>query len=189
MSTSETVEMSVAVCPCGKGHIVQSITTQDNPWSTPDIGYFVRCSECSTLWSADRAQLTSIPDKTEKDRAFQIVMDLSRQIDSLVADEVNRYFDNPKFKNMAQEQREMSRLGLVPRDIRNYRNGRNAGKAYADLCRPTSNPQWLCELVKPSGKLAELDRLMKEREAADEAWRSKPVRRIRYKADPYQFTP
>jgi hypothetical protein len=181
LSTSETTEHNIGVCPCGDGHIVQEVTTQDNPWSSADIAYVVDCPKCRKLWSAGRSTLTSIPDEAERSRAYGVVREISDQIDALVEDEVNAYFADPRFKNMAQEQREMSHLGLVPRDIRNYRNGRNAGVKYSDLCRPINNPRWLRELLKPYGKVPELDRLVSAHAAANAEWHSKKVRRISFR--------
>lgn len=187
MSTSETTEQNIGTCPCGAGHIVQEVTTQDNPWSTADISYSVSCAECSILWSAGRSTLSSIPDEAERSRLYGAARDLSEKIDALVADEVNAYFGDPRFKNMAQEQREMSRLGLLPRDIRNYRKGRNAGRKFSDLCRPINNPKWLRELVKPCGKADELDVLISKHASAEKAWHSKTVRRITFREDPYRY--
>lgn len=184
MSTSETDEFEIGTCPCGKGHIIKEVTTQDNPWSGADISYKVSCTTCRKLWRASRTVLTSIPDQAERDRAYELVAQLSDEIDALVADDVNAYFDDPKFKNMAQEQREMIRLGLSPSDIRNYRNGRNAGKQYAELCQPEKNPKWLIEVVSPSGKAEALQRLLKAYASADKAWRSKKVRQISFEEAP-----
>jgi hypothetical protein len=186
VSTSETTEHIIGTCPCGAGHIVQEVTTQDNPWSSADISYSVSCKECRKLWSAGRSTLTSIPDQVERDRAYAVVRDISDEIDALVADEVNDYFDNPRFKNMAQEQREMVRLNLMPRDIRNYRNGRNAGVSYADLCRPLNNPKWLRKLLEASDKVAELDRLLVDHAAAEKNYGSKQIRRITFRDDGYR---
>jgi hypothetical protein len=41
MSTSETTHSAIGNCPCGNGKIIESYTTQDNPWSSADIGFSI----------------------------------------------------------------------------------------------------------------------------------------------------
>jgi hypothetical protein len=43
MSTSETVDFELGPCPSGGGNIIQSITTQDNPWSSAQVSYSIDC--------------------------------------------------------------------------------------------------------------------------------------------------
>lgn len=180
MSTSETIEFNIAKCPCGKGHIVKEVTSQDNPWSGVDISHYVGCQECRTVWSVRGEHLQNIDDDRQRTEAMRAWIYADEAVLTFMKDEVEDYFGNPKFKNMAQEHREMQQLSLAPRDLRLYRQGRNSGKKYSELCRPAENPAWLLSLAQPVGKADELRKLLAANADAKATWHSKQVLTINF---------
>ncbi len=183
MSTSETDEFEVMACPCGAGLVMKYVTTYENAWSGADTTYGISCHKCSKEWSAGRGHLTHLEDDRANTSLFRTLMDAEDAITKFMEPEIDAYFANPKFRDMAKVQREMMRLSLSPRDIRNFRIGRAQGKRYSELCRPFKNRSWLTSLASGVGKAEELSALCDAREAAIAAYETHNVRKIHFPAD------
>ncbi|MBY5610902.1 hypothetical protein [Rhizobium leguminosarum] len=183
MSTWETTEYKIAECPCGTGHVVRQTSTPDNPWSRSHASYRVQCERCSKEWAPSRGLLTHIGDQREYDDFWRATLNAADAIDTLMEPEVEAYFSDPRLKSMSQERREMEKLHLGPRDIRLYRQGRNANMKYSKLCHPYRNPAWLMALAGKAGKVAELTELIVEYDEAQRAHGAKQVRRITFRDD------
>ncbi|MDH0116789.1 hypothetical protein N7379_20060 [Rhizobium pusense] len=175
MSTSETITSNIALCPCGKGHICRSVTTQDNPWSGIDISYGIDCGHCSKTWKASDGYLIHLEEERARSVAFDNVLRAQDAVIELMRPEIEDYFGNAKFRTMSSEHREMNRLSLSPRDIRLYRLGRNEGKDFTDLCYPHRNAIWLMRLAVASGKQEILSRLFENLEDCERIYSEKKV--------------
>lgn len=153
MSTSETVDFEVGKCPCGKGSIVKSVTTQDNPWSGADISYSISCAKCSSEWIMGYGSLSSKAESTALRSAENEQRKVEDQIRALVGPLVDEYFDELALSTMAAEHRELLRLDIATGDIRQYRKSRKSGKTkISGICAPMRNQSWVEGLISSAGK-------------------------------------
>lgn len=167
MSTLETVEQRVGACPCGKGYILASITTEDNPWSSADISYLVDCKPCDAKWKVDGKRLVSRAEMTALSKARNSYHAIAAKMDALCDPVVDAYFAEFAAPSMAAEHREMLRLNITTSDIRNFRKGKRVGKKASELSFARRNTKWLAQRLKDAGLYETFEALQSELDAAD----------------------
>lgn len=168
MSTSETDVIPVRDCPCGKGKISMHIVTQDNPWSRPDISYELQCNECSRDWKLSGKSLISRKDEAAYTQAVTLARRAHEHLENIVAPLVNEHFRNFAAKSAVAEHREMERLHLKPRSLRDFRAQRSAGGSPYHRCYPLINRDWVMMLVDAAGQRAEYNTAQKEVRSAEQ---------------------
>jgi hypothetical protein len=181
MSTSETVDLEIAACPCGAGKIIKYITTQDNPWSSADISYGIGCRKCAGEWRiATYGGMINIESERPYREAYATENALSAQIHEIVDPLVNAHFTRLALRAMTAELREMHRLGIARINIDQYRKERRRGRSYADLTHALNNLEWLSRLVSEAGKgegFAELRSAYEDAKRRSTATQSQIIRR------------
>jgi hypothetical protein len=153
MSTSETVHFDVCPCPCGIGHVVKSVTTQDNPWSGADISYSLNCADCRSKWIIEHRRLVSSAEWQAERSTWNEEYKIGNEIDQFLAPLIDNHFASLKLVAKTHELRELQRIGIGNHDIRNYRAGRNSGKPISAMCYPRRNLESLRRLVSSAGLL------------------------------------
>lgn len=180
MSTQETIKRRAGPCPCGNGHVMTSITTQDNPWSSADIYHYLQCDACARNWRVDSGRLVSRAEESLYRQAREDHYAVMHKLSALTGPLVDAYFEQFAAPSMAAEHREMLRLDIATSNIRSFRKDKNAGRRPSELSFARRNMTWLRQLVHQAGLEAEFDALLQELEDADarqgEAYRN--VRRI-----------
>ena len=168
MSTSETYEINVATCPCGKGSIVKTVTSYDNPWSGADISHSIDCDKCSKKWSLSYGNnLQCVADVRKYKKAAEKYHALKGRMNNLINPLVDQYFTDFDAPSMAAEHREMQRLDLTRDNIRNFRKGKNEGKRPSQLCYALLNLEWVRTLLKTSDKIETFDDLQEKMSEAE----------------------
>jgi hypothetical protein len=150
MSTSETVELPAGPCPCGAGHIMKSVTTQDNPWSGADIHYYVGCPKCSSKWMIEHEQLvdraTSLVYKNHKRESDKYWS----QLRDLITPLVDKYFDAFAASTKKAELAEMQRLGIASMAYPAFLKEKKEGRTPSQMSYALRNMKWVRELVQGS---------------------------------------
>lgn len=168
MSTSETVTFEKGPCPCGKGHLAEHITTQDNPWSTANIRYEVACPDCRDAWRLEHGSwvLRSSESSYLKAQAAEETAwrPLRLLMDELVAD----YFARFAAPNKKVEHAEMTRLGITASSYRQYLAQRRKGSELADACFGLRNEDWLRSIAAARSLDKKLDEFLNAHLAAQE---------------------
>ena len=182
MSTSETFTYRADPCPCGDGHILIHVTSPDNSWSRDFSTYGIDCVKCSEVWHATEGVLTHIDDNRAHMAATSAKRNAESVVIDLLRDEIGSYFHQQRFWSMAGQQREMTRLGLSPCDLPNYRKGRNQGKRFDELCSPIRNRGWLEEIAGRAGKLELLHRAFEALDERIDALSQINVRAVSFRA-------
>ncbi|ERS88438.1 hypothetical protein Q672_10520 [Marinobacter sp. EVN1] len=167
MSTSETTEHNVGLCPCGAGDIIKSITTQDNPWSGADISVRINCSKCSSEWRVLYDSLILRSSEQEASRAGQNVAEIEKQLIAAIEPLFDKYFAGVKTKKA--ELAELQRLAISQDNYRGYLEARRKHSSIAQCCSPLWNTEWLRGIAEESGCLDDLDALLSDLREAKEA--------------------
>lgn len=166
MSTSETDEFDVCACPCGKGKIIKTVTTQDNPWSSADISFALVCGDCRKQWRLERSKLVKISSEADFKAAQiaerQAYQALEQQINPLA----NAYFEGIVPRTKKAVHAEMVRLGLSSSTYRSFLSRMRDAKSVAATCYPLGNKTWLRGLARRADVLAALDKALREYEEA-----------------------
>lgn len=165
MSTSETVEIELGVCPCGGGNIIQSVTTQDNPWSTADIYQYINCTKCAAEWRLEHRRLVQISSETEYKLARNQELLCRDNLYRVVTPLADEYFKAFAAKTKKAEHEEMVRLGIFNGNYRDFLN-RKRGGSPGNICNALKNPDWVTALARAASMNGELDRLKLEYELA-----------------------
>jgi hypothetical protein len=162
MSTSETVNFDIGNCPCGKGKIVKSVTTQDNPWSSADIRFSIECLSCDREWRIQNECLVNKRSEVPYAAAQQeerLKYDALRQfIDPLV----DLYFLRFAAKTKKAEHAEMLRLGITTDSYQGFLKEKAKSKPYSEICFALRNREWLCDLARQSSLLETLTCVVSE---------------------------
>lgn len=166
MSTSETTEHTVGLCPCGEGEIVKSITTQDNPWSSADISVRINCFKCSSEWRVLYNSLILRSSEQEATRAGQNAAAIEKQLIAVIEPLFDRHFAGIKTKKA--ELAELHRLGISQDNYRAYLEARRIKPSIAQCCHPLRNTVWLRSIAEEGGVLGDLDTLLSDIREAKE---------------------
>jgi hypothetical protein len=169
MSTSETVVFEKCACPCGAGYIAQSVTSQNNPWSSADIDYAIECAHCHNEWRLDGSSLVLRSSESEylaaKAKEEQVSQALHALMDRLVAD----YFVHFAAQTKKAEHAEMVHLGIATRTYEQYLKHRRNGGTAAKACYGMRNAAWLRSVAGGQSVDIELDRLIAANDSARQA--------------------
>jgi hypothetical protein len=169
MSTSETDEYPIGACPCGKGTIVRSITTQDNPWSSADVHVYIDCPACSSHWRVERSKLVQTSTETSYKSARQHEHECWQRRHTFASALIDKYFDAFAAKTKKAEHAEMSRLDLFGGSYRDFLRRRKESPSLGAIALTTRNPTWLRSRAQADGAEAAFDHLTSELEIAREA--------------------
>lgn len=166
MSTSETDDFELGPCPCGGGKLVQSITTQDNPWSSADVGYSIDCPSCSSGWRIDGRHLVNVKSEAPYNAASKEERAKRDALRQLCGPLVDSYFQSFGAKTKKAEHAEMVRLGIYPGSYRNFLTDKRQKKFCSEIAYGLRNHGWLADLARQVGLSDEFDRGLKELEGA-----------------------
>lgn len=171
MSTSETDDLRAGPCPCGSGHLIMSITTEDNPWSRPIVSYSLDCEGCSVEWEVSSSgSLTNRASAAPYNKAHYEEMKYSKHLQNLTDPLVDRYFMDFGAKTMTAELREMQRLGISSCGIAAFRKAKREGKTASSVSFALRNEGWLMELAAQAGLEDKVRSLLAaKRDAAERA--------------------
>jgi hypothetical protein len=180
MSTSETIELLIGKCPCGRGQIMKSITTQDNPWSGADYHTFIQCAKCANEWRIEHNHLVKIGSDTEAKAAWDREMNCRIARNKMLSDLVEQYFVRLAAKTRKAEHAEMMRLGIASGSYRDFLKRRSEGRTRGQIANLHGNEGWISQIVREASKEAEFTRLkgaLEQAETEREAAGRKIVRR------------
>jgi hypothetical protein len=162
MSTSETDDFDLGPCPCGAGRLVQSITTQDNPWSSADVSYSIDCPSCSRGSRIDGRKLVNVESEAPYNAAAREERTKYAELMQLCRPIVDSYFQAFAAKTKKAEHAEMVKLEIYSGSYRNFLKDKTERKACSEIAYPLRNPGWLSDLAKRAGVEGELDLRLKE---------------------------
>jgi hypothetical protein len=168
MSTSETDHYEVQECPCGQGHVMKTIVTQDNPWSSADISFSINCVKCQKEWAIENKNLINISSALPFENSSLVVRSSRQKLVQLTDPMVDDYFKEFSAKSMKAELRELERLGISNASYDSFRKAKNYGKKLSEICNPFRNREWLVKLAQSNGaeeKFNELSSLLTESES------------------------
>jgi hypothetical protein len=143
VSTSETITFEKGPCPCGKGHIAQHVTSQDNPWSSVDTAYSIECSRCRIDWRLENAALVLRSSETRYHAAKAQEESKREPLLQLTNEVVDRYFIRCGARNKKAEHAEAIRLNITSMSYRQYLEHRRKGRTAAEACYGLRNQDWL----------------------------------------------
>jgi hypothetical protein len=167
MSTSETIDFELGPCPCGVGKLVQSITTQDNPWSSADVGYLIDCPSCSRCWRIDGRRLVNVKSEAPYNAASREEGAKYAALRLLCDPLIESYFLAFAAKTKKAEHAEMVRLDIYSGGYRNFLTSKREKKrSCSEIAYGLRNHGWLADLARQAGIGTEFARRLKELEDA-----------------------
>lgn len=179
MSTSETVEFDLGPCPCGKTQLVKIVTTQDNPWSSADISYELRCAPCSKSWRTSGASMTLVSSEAEFDHACDVRDNAFDAAMAVASEIVQKYFKAFAAPSKKAQHAEMVKLGITGLSYRLYLDALKGGKAPHQIASPLLNRQWLLMESAKQGLEDKLKPLLTAVDSAESAWSAASKKIIR----------
>lgn len=152
MSTSETDEYPIGKCACGKGDVVKTIVTQDNPWSGADIWFRVDCDDCREKWELDRSgqTMTLRSSLVAPKQASDLLIRARQFLDEYIRGLSSQYFTAQSFKTKKAEHAHLIELGIGTGSYRTYLQDRKHSPIQ-NVCYPGRNPAFVKELIKTYG--------------------------------------
>lgn len=162
MSTSETVDFELGPCPCGAGKLVQSITTQDNPWSSADVGYSIDCPSCSLGWRIDGRRLVNVKSEALYNAASCEERARYAALRQLCDPLIDSYFLAFTAKTKKAEHAEMVRLGIYSGSYRNFLASKRERKPCSEIAYGLRNYDWLSNQARKAGIGFEFERRLSE---------------------------
>lgn len=171
MSTSETITVNKGPCPCGKGHLDQHVTTQDNPWSSADIAYSIECPDCSREWRLDGKTLILRSSEVAHAVATKAEQAAAQRLHTLAESIVAYHFRSWASGSKKAEHAELQRLGITSMSYRQYLDHMRNGGTMATAAAPTRNPAWLRGVADHQGRNQELNELTAAHQVTEDARR------------------
>jgi hypothetical protein len=180
MSTSETDEYKIGTCPCGKGEVIKTVVTQDNPWSGADISYRIECSKCRGDWELSRSgdELTLRSSTIPAQHAGKIQMQARYNLDIYVRDLAARYYAAQNFKTKKAEREHLVELGISNGSYRTYLQDRKRSPMHG-VGYPSRNPTFVSKLVSDYGDKHQYEKLLKSVAEAESAFKIASARIVR----------
>ena len=166
MSTSETVDFELGPCPCGAGKLIQSITTQDNPWSSADVGYLIDCPSCSHGWRIDGRRLVNVKSEAPSKAASCEERARYAALRQLCDPLIDAYFLAFAAKTKKAEHAEMWRLGIYSGSYRNFLASKREKKLCSEIAYGLGKYDWLANQAIQAGIGSEFERRLRELEDA-----------------------
>jgi|SRR5579863_855329 len=128
MSTSETVDFVLGPCPCGAGKLVQNITTQDNPWSSADVGYSIACPSCSQAWRIEGRGIVNVKSEAPYNAVYREERAKYAALSELCDPLVDSYFQTFAAKTKKRPSTPV-RLGIYSGSYRNFLTSKREKKS------------------------------------------------------------
>jgi hypothetical protein len=169
MSTSETFDSEIGACPCGKGQVIRSVTTQDNSWSGTDISYSIGCEACRSEWNIQHGSLVNSASEAPYKAAYTAQNARHQELEAMINPLVESYFENFAARTQKAEHAEMVRLGISNGGYRDYLKRRREGRAYYLCCFGFRNPTWLQSIADLAGVRSRLDACIQRFDEAKQA--------------------
>lgn len=181
MSTSETVEYKIGMCPCGKGGVIKTMVTQDNPWSSADISYHIDCTQCQGAWELSRTgdRLTLRSSTIPAERAGKVLMAAQCDADAYVRDLAARYFEAKSFPTKKAEHAHLVELKIANGSYRTYLQDRKLS-TIDKVGHPGRNPAFVGQLVSTFGDKAHHDMLLGKIAEADAVYKAAAAKIVRH---------
>ncbi len=130
---------------------MKQVTTQDNPWSSADVSYYLNCNVCQSDWMVENQSLISRKEKVIATKVWEQWRKIVGELDDLIAPLVDKYFHALSLKTKSAELLELERLGIADCDIRSFRKKRNLGQPISAACSARRNIDWVRQLAVNAG--------------------------------------
>jgi hypothetical protein len=185
MSTSETDEYSIGKCPCGKGEVIKTMVTQDNPWSSADISYRIECGQCRGDWELNRLgdELTLRSSKIPAQQAGIVQTSARRGLDDYVRSLAAKHYATQAFKTKKAEHAYLVAQGIAIGSYRTYLEDRKRhpmhGIGYFNKSQVFVN-----ELIETYGNKAQYDALVTALADSEAAYRVAAAKIVRHAVKP-----
>lgn len=167
MSTSETDIFEVGPCPCGVGQISQTIVSQTNRWSIPQISYSIECKACSRDWRIEHKSLVLRSSETEFKRLSNSTICTRTLIHELIQSIVAHHFSGFTAPTSKAEHAELLRLDLTNMSYRQYLDHKKNGGSICTAAFPLRNRAWLRIVAEQMNVLKRLEELFEDSAKAD----------------------
>jgi hypothetical protein len=185
MSTSETITYKIGKCPCGKGSVVKTVVSQDNPWSSADVSNHIECSRCCSEWdlnhSGDRLTLRSSTIPSQK--ASKTRMEATHDLDTYIRDLTAKYFEGQNFKTKKAEHEYLIQLGIATGSYRTYLQDRKRSPMHR-VGYPRKNEAFVNQLVATYGDKIQYQTLLTAVADADTAYLAASAKIVRHDVKP-----
>lgn len=180
MSTSETDEYRIGICPCGKGSIIKTVVTQDNPWSGADVSYNIDCGQCRADWELSRSgdRLTLRSSVLPSQQAGEVLMEARRDLSAYLRDLAAKHFGTQGLRTKKAEHEYLAGLGMVGGSYRSYLQDRKSSPMHC-VAHFDRNHTFVAMLVNTYGDKQSYGDLCKVVEVAEAAYRSAETRIVR----------
>lgn len=180
MSTSEIDEYKLGICPCGKGAVMKTIVTQDNPWSSADVSYRIECNRCQGEWDLSRSgdRLTLRSSTIPADRAGRVLMAAQHDLDVYVRAPMAEYFAVKSFPTKKAEHAHLIELKIANGSYRTYLQDRKRS-TIGNVGHPSRNPAFVSQLVATHGDQAHHGMLLGKVAEADAAYKTAAAEIVR----------
>jgi hypothetical protein len=180
MSTSETDEYKIGTCPCGKGAIIRTMITQDNPWSSADISHRIECDACRGEWELSRSgdRLTLRSSTITSQQAGKVQMSARHDLDVYVRGLAAKHYAAQKFNTKKAEHAYLVGHGIAVGSYRTYLEDRRRSPMHG-IGYFHKSDAFVNELVVTYGDKAHYETLvaaLADSEAASKAASAKIVR-------------
>jgi hypothetical protein len=180
MSTSETDEYTIGKCPCGKGEVIKTMVTQDNPWSSADISYRIECVQCRGAWELNRSgdQLTLLSSRIPSQQASTVQMSALRALNDYIRGLAAKYYATLHLKTKKAEHAFLVEKGIAVGSYRTYLEDRKRspmqGVGYLN-----KNQAFVNELIATYGDKAHHDALTTALADAEAAYKVAAAKIVR----------
>lgn len=167
MSTSEIDIIEVGPCPCGVGRISQTIVSQSNRWSIPQISYSIECKACSIDWRIERKSLVLRSSETEFKYFSNAAICTRTRLHDLIRSIVVHHFSGFTVPTSKAEHAELLRLDLTNMSYRQYLNHKKKGGSICTAAVPLQNRAWLRTAAEEINVSKQLEELLEDSDNAD----------------------
>ena len=159
VSTSETDIYKVGPCPCGIGQISETIVSQSNRWSIPEISYSIECKTCSRDWRIEQKSLVLRSSETELKRFLASTQCTRTAINDLIRSIVEHHFSDFTAPTSKAEHAELLQLNLTNMSYRQYLSHKRKGGNICTAAFPLLNRAWLKTAAEQINALEQLEDL------------------------------
>lgn len=167
MSTSEIDIIEVGPCHCGVGRISQTIVSQSNRWSIPQISYSIECKACSIDWRIERKSLVLRSSETEFKYFSNAAICTRTRLHDLIRSIVVHHFSGFTVPTSKAEHAELLRLDLTNMSYRQYLNHKKKGGSICTAAVPLQNRAWLRTAAEEINVSKQLEELLEDSDKAD----------------------
>ncbi|WP_395670516.1 hypothetical protein [Phenylobacterium sp.] len=178
MSRVEHDSYKESDCLCGQGQVTKHVASTDYPFGGADVRYTLDCSHCSRTWRLQGSG-TFVDRATEQAaaRAGEGAMALYRQHAALASQIIDRHMQALGPMTRKAELEELHRLGFSSATYAAYTKSRREGSSPGEAAHARPGSRTLLQIAGPDR--ADVERLGREIEAADAAYKEAGARVVR----------